>query len=239
MSKHWVSYVTPAKTFIDKVSIDGCEDVADFLKEIKKEFEISGPSSHLTLYEPDGTTEIKPTETIKSLKSGRDGNAPLVVKILSQPVSLEQQRYMGKCWILTINFNDWSVPDSIETLSNVKYIRGQLEFSESQFLHWQIAVQYFESTTFNVVREQFTKKAHIKPIKSLGDWDYVWKEKTSCEGTRFELGDNSDIINAISQKQTESIQNPFNGWDINTLQERLKSTATNLIFLKNESLECT
>jgi hypothetical protein len=30
MSKLWVEHITPAKTFLDKVSIQGCEDVADF-----------------------------------------------------------------------------------------------------------------------------------------------------------------------------------------------------------------
>jgi hypothetical protein len=30
MSKRWVAYETPAGTFIDKVSIEGCEDVDDF-----------------------------------------------------------------------------------------------------------------------------------------------------------------------------------------------------------------
>ena len=29
-TKLWVEYQTPAKTFLDKVSIQGCEDVADF-----------------------------------------------------------------------------------------------------------------------------------------------------------------------------------------------------------------
>ena len=79
--KLWVAHATTAKTFIDKVSIQGCEDIADFLKEIKKEFEIPGPSSHLTLYKSDGTTELKPTDTIKSLGNiGKDADAPLVVK---------------------------------------------------------------------------------------------------------------------------------------------------------------
>ena len=81
LQKLWVQHITTAKTFIDKVSIDGCEYVDDFLKEIKKEFEISGPSSPLTLYTSDGTTEIKPTDTIQSLGNmGKDADAPLIVK---------------------------------------------------------------------------------------------------------------------------------------------------------------
>jgi hypothetical protein len=34
--KLWVQHNTTGKIFIDKVSIQGCEDVDDFLKEIKK-----------------------------------------------------------------------------------------------------------------------------------------------------------------------------------------------------------
>lgn len=50
--------------------VPGCDE------EIKKKFEISGPSSHLTSYQPDGTTEID-AEVSPSLLAG--GN-PLIVK---------------------------------------------------------------------------------------------------------------------------------------------------------------
>jgi hypothetical protein len=59
---------------------------AQFLNEIKKEFEIPSPASQLTLCQPDvtqpdGMSEIKPTATINSLgKAGKDGDATLIVK---------------------------------------------------------------------------------------------------------------------------------------------------------------
>ena len=60
-TKLWVEYQTPAKTFLDKVSIQGCEDIADFLKEIKKESQLAIPeNTPITLYQSDGTTEIRP-----------------------------------------------------------------------------------------------------------------------------------------------------------------------------------
>lgn len=60
--KLWVAHATTAKAFgPTRVSIDVCEYVDDFLKEIKKEFEIPGPSSHLTLYQSGGKTEINQT----------------------------------------------------------------------------------------------------------------------------------------------------------------------------------
>jgi len=58
--KLWVSYVTPAKIFgPTKVSVDGCEDVDDSLKEIKREFAISVPASHLTLYQLKDGQEVE------------------------------------------------------------------------------------------------------------------------------------------------------------------------------------
>ena len=79
--KLWVQHITTAKTFIDKISIEGCEDIADFLKEIKKEFEILGPSSALTLYQlKDGQeVEIKVGDSpIKYLEGNTDGNSLIV-----------------------------------------------------------------------------------------------------------------------------------------------------------------
>jgi hypothetical protein len=34
--KLWVAHETPVRTFIDKVSTDGCEDIADFKGSIRK-----------------------------------------------------------------------------------------------------------------------------------------------------------------------------------------------------------
>jgi glutamine synthetase adenylyltransferase len=44
--KLWVQHNTAGKTFIEKVSIQECEDVADFLKEIKKESQRATPSKN-------------------------------------------------------------------------------------------------------------------------------------------------------------------------------------------------
>jgi hypothetical protein len=240
--KLWIAYETPAKTFLDLASFDGCTYVSEFLNSLYKRPLLPIPANiPITLYKSDGITEIRVGDSPAQYLLGNNAVNPLIVKAtadaISLSASLEQKNNLWNVWILTIGFKDWSVPDSIETLSNVKYIRGQLEFSKSQLLHWHVAVQYFEPTSFAVVREQFTKKALIERILSFGSWDYVWKEKASCEGTRFELGDNSDILNAVSQNQTGSVQNTFGRWDINNFQERLKSAATNLIFFKNESLE--
>ena len=78
--KLWIAYETPAKRFIDKVSIEGCEYVDDFLEEIKKKFEISGPASQLTLYKSDGTTEIDVGDSPADYLEANSGHNPLIVK---------------------------------------------------------------------------------------------------------------------------------------------------------------
>jgi len=93
--KLWVQHITSEKTFIDKVSTEGCEDIADFLKEIKKEFEISGPSSHLTLYQPKGTTEIDVGDSPSLLVGGNSRGNPLIVKAFVAEIASDQDQIVG------------------------------------------------------------------------------------------------------------------------------------------------
>ena len=61
-------------------SIDGCEYVDDFLKEIKKESQLSiPPNTPLTLYQPDGTTVIDFEVNPSLLVGGNSRNNPLIV----------------------------------------------------------------------------------------------------------------------------------------------------------------
>ena len=91
--KLWVEYRTAGRSFITKVSTDGCEHLDDFLKEIKKEFSFTLASYHtcqLALYQADGTSEIKHTDTFKSLQdAGNCGAMPLIVMAI--------RRYFEKC----------------------------------------------------------------------------------------------------------------------------------------------
>ena len=70
-----------------KVSVEGCEDVDDFLKEIKKIFALSVPVSRLTLYQPDGTTEIDVGDSPALFAAENSRNTPLVVKIIETDAS--------------------------------------------------------------------------------------------------------------------------------------------------------
>ena len=78
--KLWVEHETPAKTFgPTRVSTKGCDYVDDFLENIKKKFEIPGPSAHLTLYRRDGT-KIDVGDSPALLDAGKSRNNALIVK---------------------------------------------------------------------------------------------------------------------------------------------------------------
>jgi hypothetical protein len=90
-TKVWVEHKTPARNYgPTKITIDGLTDVDDFLKEIKKEFSNALAASHLTLYQPDGTTEIDVGDSPSLLVAGNSRTNPLVVKTTAVSKSSRQ-----------------------------------------------------------------------------------------------------------------------------------------------------
>ncbi|KAI8892490.1 hypothetical protein BC833DRAFT_570059 [Globomyces pollinis-pini] len=143
-----------------------------------------------------------------------------------------------KYWTITMEYSSWQKPENVESLSVVKYIRGQLEF-DTKHLHWQIAIQCFEPTHFDCVRVQFGENALVKPIDSLAAWEDIWKYKTCCEGTQFELGDKSNPIDTISKTNVDSDPNPVvpsHYFNIHNLEKKLINITENIYFLPDEAL---
>lgn len=66
--------------------------------------------------------------------------------------------------------------------------RGQLELSESGFLHWQICIAFAKKGTLAGLKRCFGEQGHWELVKSRAAADYVWKEETAITGTRFEFG---------------------------------------------------
>jgi hypothetical protein len=58
---------------------------------------------------------------------------------------------------------------------------------EDGYRHWQLVVHFGTQVRLSQVRKTFGP-FHAEPTKSKAAEDYVWKEETSVEGTRFELG---------------------------------------------------
>jgi serine/threonine protein kinase len=85
--KLWVQHQTDGNVFgPTQVSIDRCEYVDGFKEAIKNKFEIPGPSSHLTLYKPDGTTEIDVEESPSVYLNENSRRNALVVKTVATQV---------------------------------------------------------------------------------------------------------------------------------------------------------
>lgn len=92
-----------------------------------------------------------------------------------------QARY----WLLTIPHADF-VPF---LHANVQYIKGQVERgANTGYLHWQLLVAFKRAVRLAAVKSNFGDSCHAEPSKSSAANEYVWKDDTAVNGTRFELG---------------------------------------------------
>jgi len=66
--------------------------------------------------------------------------------------------------------------------------RGQLELSESGYLHWQLVIALSKKGTLAVLKRIFGDQGHWELAKSRAAGDYCWKEETRVPGTQFEFG---------------------------------------------------
>ncbi|QGH73614.1 MAG: Rep protein [CRESS virus sp. ct0Vt4] len=96
------------------------------------------------------------------------------------PSTTQQGRY----WLLTIPQHQYTpyLP------SHCIWIRGQLERGEqTEYVHWQLVVCFKLKTRLGGVRSVFGN-VHAELSRSAAANDYVWKQDTYVDGTRFELG---------------------------------------------------
>lgn len=86
--------------------------------------------------------------------------------------------------MLTIPQSNWTpggLPDG------VVYLKGQLEQgAEGGYMHWQVLCLLSSKGTLRTIREVFgTNELHAELTRSRAANDYVWKDDTAVEGTRF------------------------------------------------------
>jgi hypothetical protein len=90
MTLHFVLLKLGNNNYKQKVSTEGCADVDDFRANIKSKFSPDLDSyapHHLTLFQPDGITEIDPGEVIEKLNEFAVGPwKPMVVTVLELPI---------------------------------------------------------------------------------------------------------------------------------------------------------
>lgn len=87
---------------------------------------------------------------------------------------------------------------------NTSYVKGQLERgNDNGYLHWQLVCYYPKKVSLHYVKRIFGERCHAERSNSAAAEDYVWKEDTAIEGTRFELGKKS--IKRNSEKDWDLI----------------------------------
>lgn len=94
----------------------------------------------------------------------------------------------ARYWMVTIREEDWNptLPEGVE------YIRGQLEVGEGGFRHWQVVMYFRKQVRLGAAKHSLgVPSAHLEPTRSRAAKDYVWKEETRVDGTKFELGSES------------------------------------------------
>lgn len=94
---------------------------------------------------------------------------------------MSQARY----WLLTIPHHNFLpyLPDACSS------IKGQLECgSTTGYLHWQVLVSFKRAVRLGAVKKLFGDSVHAEPSRSAAADEYVWKDDTAVENTRFDLG---------------------------------------------------
>lgn len=118
----------------------------------------------------------------------------------------------GRYFLLTIPFHHFTpyLPNGIS------YIKGQLEVGAGTgYQHWQLICVYPKKVTCTAVKNLFGQECHVELSRSEAANNYVWKDETAVEGTRFELGklatkrncsdDWEDIWKAAKERRIEDI----------------------------------
>ena len=89
-------------------------------------------------------------------------------------------------WILTIPFDDWSVPEVLPP--DITYMIGQKEIgTNAGYQHWQLCI-HIKKCTLAAIKRVFPT-AHAEPTRSSAAENYCGKESTAVEGSQFVLGE--------------------------------------------------
>jgi len=104
--------------------------------------------------------------------------------------SLDRRR-QGIFWLLTIPYSpeqpnpEWSTSLSL----GFTWIKGQQEIgTETNYHHWQVLCAFSTKKSLAQVKAVFGRECHAELSRSERAAEYVWKDDTSVDGTRFEFG---------------------------------------------------
>ncbi|QGF19372.1 replication associated protein [Antarctic virus COCH21_47] len=107
-----------------------------------------------------------------------------------------QARY----WILTIPAHEFTpyLPPT------VAYLTGQLENSESGYVHWQLLAAFKTKVRLRGVKAIFGAQCHAEATRSEAAEEYCGKEETRVDGTPFTLG--TRLLKRGDSKDWEAIR---------------------------------
>lgn len=116
------------------------------------------------------------------------------------PTERRPRYAQAKYWMVTIRshlFMPWLPPRAV-------HIKGQLERGHTTgYEHWQLCICYEKKVRLSALKNTFGPEAHCEPTVSSTAQEYVWKDDTAVENTRFELG--KLPVNRNSDKDWENI----------------------------------
>jgi hypothetical protein len=152
MTLHFVRLALGNKTYKAQVSTDGCSYVVDFKGAIKTKLPhllAAYDSDQLTLFEPDGTTEIDPGETKAKLNGLKVGPlTPLVVIVEELPTPAPsgsgkiQLIYKGmstEASFMPSRMNSFSATIVIQCTGNLRSASYLLQKKDKKVKHGTIA----------------------------------------------------------------------------------------------------
>lgn len=97
-------------------------------------------------------------------------------------------------WMGTKKFDnemDMSVMYELNSVESgngcITYLKGQQELPALGYHHWQFLVHVSPKKSLSQMKE-VDRTVHWEPTRSDAAEDYVWKEESSVEGTKFEFG---------------------------------------------------
>lgn len=92
----------------------------------------------------------------------------------------------ARYWLITIPFEAWTRPQALP--EGMEWIKGQEEIGAGGYRHHQVCCRFTKTMRLPAVKRAFGAQAHCEPSRSAAASEYVWKDDTAVEGTRFEFG---------------------------------------------------
>lgn len=122
---------------------------------------------------------------------------------------------VGRYWIFTIRHADFTpyLP------AGVQWIKGQLETGDGGYLHWQLVCAFPKNVRLSAVRTVFGPH-HAELTRSERAIDYVWKDDTAVDGTRFELGQR--LLNRNNKRDWDSVWDSAKSGDLEAIDACLR-----------------